>query len=373
MSRWRAALMLGVRNSLDNWGGSERLFWLAVFIATGIAAPLLAQLIVIQGVKDQSTFLQPLVAYFFMAFCTLFVPRSQPRGTIQWKLLACNSIFDGSSQALNYIAFLSAGGMAFSVLHASVTLVTAGLSACVLRQHLTKKQWAGCLLVVCGILIGDFHRGDFLSGDYFDGLLYSLAGSFMLAASYPITELIVSAPDRAPDERYVGYGGLFNFTCFFIWQCCWTFPQWDKRVASHVEQAGGSWTVVAVGAAIFGLTVLFHALSFWKSVAQVGCISVAVTKGLQTAGGFFGSHICFCHAQPNQCLSWQKFFSFLVVISGVTIYYAAEPRTGHHTPGRQSFKEMDSELDSRNPRCPELAEPVLQAPVPPARSRCVIS
>ena len=140
----------------------------------------------------------------------------------------------------------------------------------------------------------------------------------MLASSYPITELIVSAPDRAPDERYVGYGGAFNFACFFLWQCCWTFPQWDKRVAKNVEGAGGSWLVVSVAAAFFGIAVLFHALSFWKSVAQVGCISVAVTKGLQTAGGFFGSHICFCHAQQSQCLTWQKFFSFLVVISGVT-------------------------------------------------------
>ena len=29
----------------------------------------------------------------------------------------------------------------------------------------------------------------------------------MLASSYPITELIVSAPDRAPDERYVAESG----------------------------------------------------------------------------------------------------------------------------------------------------------------------
>ena len=69
----------------------------------------------------------------------------------------------------------------------------------------------------------------------------------MLASSYPITELIVSAPDRAPDERYVGYGGAFNFACFFLWQCCWTFPQWDRRVLSYAfKGTDGVLVVVAV-------------------------------------------------------------------------------------------------------------------------------
>merc|ERR1711979_108325 len=82
-----------------------------------------------------------------------------------------------------------------------------------------------------------------------------------------------------------------------------------------------------------------HALAFYKSVKFLGAVPVAVSKGLQQAGGALVIHIGFCNVDPTQCLfnyhgdaiawgKWQKAVAAGLSVVGVVVYALVKAREG---------------------------------------------
>jgi magnesium-transporting ATPase (P-type) len=76
---------------------------------------------------------------------------------------------------------------------------------------------------------------------------------------------------------------------------------------------------------ILGLMTLttiscLHAASFFKLLKNLGAVASALLKGVQAVVVVLLSAVLYCPIESSQCLSWSKFISMMIVISGVFGY-----------------------------------------------------
>ena len=116
--------------------------------------------------------------------------------------LIVSAIFDGSAQALNYVAQIEGGIMLFTIFQSSVTLF-ACLVAVVLpwTPRLKTQQWLGVLAIVFGLMLTSIPNPIVARHSFGVGLVSSMLGSFCLASSYPVCELVFRLTPDPPSEE----------------------------------------------------------------------------------------------------------------------------------------------------------------------------
>jgi len=224
----------------------------------------------------------------------------------------------------------------------------------VLKAVVTRQQWCGVFLVVCGVLVTTIPSPLEVTGDFFLGLIFSLVGSLCLAASYPFSELVFKPPpgsakrDETPgcgegpitEEAACVVGSLVNTFLFTVWTLAYTVPRWQSEVVYYTKPGGNNGPAKVAGFVLYGVMVGVHSLSFWKSIYKMGTVSTAVAKGAQQAGIFVFSHVFFCGLDETECLYYnygnsvwnkmQKSVAFLLCCAGVLVY-ALNKRTSPHS------------------------------------------
>lgn len=297
---------------IRKWWPSPELWWLGIFSLSGIALGMCFEVLDLHaGPAKDSTFFLCFIGYWSQAIVGGFwILRTGTARQGQWPrraiaALVASAVADGAAQALNFLAQMEGGYTLFTLLHSSVTFFACVIAAFLLRARPTILQWLGALAVVAGLLCTAFPSPVSARESYGWSTIWALVGSFCLAVSYPLSELVFAAAGSHPpsEEMACACGSLLNVGAWTIWTLAYTVPNWHTDVVEpmlHAKQPSVAW---AVGGYIaYGLMVGLHSLSFWKSVFRLGTVPVAVSKGAQQAGIFVVAHLLFCKADPYECL-----------------------------------------------------------------------
>ena len=339
------------------FGGSDpaALAWLFVFSASGVAVGMCFEVLDVHaGPAAELTFFLPFLGYWAQALIGgAWVARSGSWRQGVWTLpmagaLVASAVFDGGAQAIDYLAQLQGGYTLFTILHSSVTFFACVIAAAALRARPSPLQWAGALAVVGGLLVTAFPAPVDARESFSWSVVWTVLGSFLLASSYPLSELVFrlapSAATRPSEEMACFLGSLTNVLAFSLWTCAYTAPNWNRDVVQPIYNATQPSVPLAIGGyAGFALCVGVHSLSFWKSVSRIGTVATAVSKGAQQAGIFVFAHLLFCSSDAHECLVppptpshphptvWkraQKGVACLVCIGGCVLFVLGKKKHG---------------------------------------------
>lgn len=327
--------------------------WLFVFCATGVGLGLCYEFLEIHsfhhapGASADSFFLvllgywsQALFGFAFAFSKTNFMEGAWSKPVIA--ILLLSSICDGIAQALDFVGQVEGGYMLFTIFHSSVTLFSCIIAICMVKNtFVSRRQWFGISLIVVGLLATSIPNPVSSPGSFFTGLFCSLGGSLLLAASYPLSELVF----RISKEKELGQvreetacflGALINSIGYSLYTIFHTIPHWKKDISDYIKP--GSSKLIVTGYVMYGILVGLHSLSFWKSVNRLGTVPTAVAKGAQQAGVFVFSHVVFCSIDPNECIFYnhgdglwnkmQKSVAASLCLIGVLIYSLSKEKKG---------------------------------------------
>jgi drug/metabolite transporter (DMT)-like permease len=325
---------------------AAKLGWLATFVFSGIGLGLAFEFLDLNSADGHTpaagkTFFLCLVGYWSQVIVGGVYALSRPnafRGAwtrpVIFAVLAA-ALFDGSAQALDYVAQVEGGYMLFTIFHSSVTVFSCVVAVVVLRAKITWPQWGGVFLIVAGLLATAFPNSIEAPGSFALGITCSILGSASLAFSYPLSELVFRSGESEPISEEVActVGSLINALLFSAWTIFYTVPRWTEEITAYIEPGRSQYTIG--GYAIYGVLVGVHSLSFWKSVHQLGTVPTAVSKGAQQAGVFVFSHIVYCKYDKYECMTYnygttawnkmQKPVAFVLVCAGVIVYAMSRP------------------------------------------------
>lgn len=286
--------------------------WLVLFVGSGICLGMFYEALFLHaGPAAESSQLVPLLGYLGTAavggvYCLASRSWRQGRWTramVGW--LALSSVANGVAQASDYVALKQAGQMLYTILHSSVTFFACLIAFVCLRTRITPAQWAGCLLVVLGLVITATPSTVDAQESFWVGLASAGAGALCLAASYPLAELIFRSASVPPAEEFCSFAGaLLNVLLFGTWTLSYTYHRWDELVIQPIHRAAQPSVPLAVTFyAMHALTVGVHTLAFWKTMRSLGTVPTAISKGAQQAGNFLFAHIFFCKVDPRECIT----------------------------------------------------------------------
>ena len=93
-----------------------------VFMASGIATPLLIGLLHRQGACGQETMFSVFPNYAIMIFTVCGDWQSRHRGIVRWRSVAMATVVDAVSQGANYTGLIQAGSSYYVLIYSSVTV-----------------------------------------------------------------------------------------------------------------------------------------------------------------------------------------------------------------------------------------------------------
>ena len=185
--------------------------WLAIYCGSGIALGMCFEILQLHAgpAKYQSFFL-PLLGYWaqFLASGVWVL------GTGTWRqgswtkrnvaALIISAGFDGTAQALNFVAQVEGGMMLFTIFNSSVTLFACAVALLLpWTPRLRPQQWAGVCSIVLGLMLTSIPNPVVARHSFAIGLTCSMLGSFFVASSYPICEIVFRATAVPPSEEMV--------------------------------------------------------------------------------------------------------------------------------------------------------------------------
>jgi drug/metabolite transporter (DMT)-like permease len=336
--------------------------WLGFYCCTGISLGMSFEILQLHaGPARYETFFLALLGYWAQFLTSGFWVRYT--GTWrqgEWNrrnvtALLISACFDGSAQALNYVAQIEGGIMLFTIFQSSVTIFACGLSLLLpWTPRLRLQQWLGIVAIVIGLMLTSIPNPIVARRSFSLGLLCSMLGSFCLASSYPVCELVFRlTPDPPSEEMACFLGSFINVFIFTTWTLVYTVPHWQEAVVQPISEARDPDLNWAVGGYIFfAVLVGIHALSFWKNVSNLGTVPTAVSKGAQQSGVFVFAHIFFCSQDPTECLwnngkshtmwsSLQKSVALTCCCVGVLLYSLGKPQRPQLTPETAEINAAD--------------------------------
>lgn len=361
-------------------GRARDYVWLAVFVCSGIAIGQCFEILQVHaGPARYDTFFLSLLGYWsnFLVGAAWLLCTLGPRRAIEgfapkrWsrRMLAAligSAVLDGGAQGLNYIAQVEGGYMLFTIFQSSVTLFVCIIATLLLGARLRPMQWVGVLAIVGGLLLTSIPSPLVARHSFAAGLICSMVGSFCLASSYPLSEMVFRLAPREPPSPELACvaGSIVNVVFFSTWTLLHTLPQWDAAVVQPMRDARQPslpWAIAGYGG--FSMMVGLHSLAFWKSVCKLGTVPTAVSRGAQQAGVFVVAHLLFCRVDPTECLwnngrgeqtLWsklQKSAALSCCVAGVVLYTLGKPRTiAPDSQGLADAEICDAPLEPEVPR-----------------------
>jgi drug/metabolite transporter (DMT)-like permease len=292
---------------------------LIIFIFSGVMAPLLIEVITLNGGCEKTTLMIMLPGSIGMCFAAL-TTKSIYSGTVRWRYVIVIAFLELFSQALILDGLMLAGSAIYTVTYSSVTIYTALLAYIFVGHRLHVVQWVGVVTVFIGLAVVSI--GAKADGpDVSLGVLFILTGSFSHACTYVLAEylLIFMADPMSPEALCLHLGAVgtgLNLT----WQVFYTLPRIQSLFFDQITLHHGNFHVILSFYLVLTLINGIHALSFYQLVGSIGSVSTGVCKGIQSVIIFVASHIAFCSTQQSQCFTPTKAVSMIIVSLGVFMY-----------------------------------------------------
>jgi drug/metabolite transporter (DMT)-like permease len=304
---------------------SSSWFLMMVFMASGIATPLLIGLLHRQGACGQETMFSVFPNYAIMIFTVCGDWQSRHRGIVRWRSVAMATVVDAVSQGANYTGLIQAGSSYYVLIYSSVTVWVAIFSRVLLNRSHTSAQWGGCVLVSIGVAVTGLSAGQ-AGRDVASGILLVILGSIGHSLAYVLMEWNTAvAPHPIAPSLLATLMGAGAALLYSVYEATYVMPRWKTLVTDAVHDAGGDAATIAIG--YFALLCAFwwHAFSFYALMTRLGATAAGVCKGLQAVGVLVASHALFCQAGGSpeaqaQCFNASKALAFVIVSAGVGLF-----------------------------------------------------
>ena len=298
----------------------------AVYVLSGVSQPLIMTLCKEAGLANPTA--QLYMVFYYIGPSFLIIPAIYDKSS-SWPslyaLMKASGIaaFDIGAQTLNYTGASLAGPTLFAIIYSSVTVWTAVFSRCFLDRSLHYVQWCSVLIVFFGLTLTATSSIK-LGPDVMNGTLLILFGSCAHAATYVMSEAVMTGHDKLTVLQNTSVQGIVACVFLLLWQLFYTIPHFNQLIGEPVEDANTSLFYAIIIMLGFAVANLLHSVTFYTTIKHYpgGATSAGVMKGLQAVLVFMVSHVVYCgrFGGDEMCFSLAKFESLLVVVGGVITF-----------------------------------------------------
>lgn len=344
-----------------------------------------------------------------MAFCGLLVSKSQWDQIIHHRnilndprvkrMIVYTALVDLISGMCLTFGLLLTGGAIFVVLYNSCPVWTAILSRFILKRSLNRIQFVSVIMVCIGLMMNVLvnssnHTGGQEHEERLDqslvhekehgfspilivGSTIVLVGSLLHSLMFVLSDMSMSLmhqhdsmesnltsnrdinqkdKDGIPGEIWSCCLGMLEVGFILAWV---TFgiliSGFDDEYHREVRVDDGIKHKTFVDARILkiilGLMTLtiiscLHAASFFKLLKNLGAVASALLKGVQAVVVVLLSAVLYCPFESSQCLTWSKFVSMMIVISGVFGYGLGSRKNLTNSKSSLELSNIKSETES---------------------------
>merc|ERR1712137_1436862 len=243
------------------------------------------------------------------------------------KLVLSASALDVLGSTLTGFGLFYTGSGIYQILYSSVVIFTALLSRFVLKKPLSGMQWMAVLLVNVGLTFSassSNSEGESDSSGVLFGSVIILIGTVLVASAYVVSELLIGSKQMSSENLCV-YTGLFSTMICCSYTGLYTIPQWSDLMAAKVSDAEGDWYWISIVFAGLCLNAYGHNVAYFSVLETIGSVSTGLLQSLRAVLVFYLSSFFYCDLHPEQCLTFGKSFSALVVICGVVLFTLMRP------------------------------------------------
>lgn len=313
------------------------------YVSTGVAQPILIEVLSYNGACEKSTFLSLMTVYVGMSISVVSNWGALKQGQLRWVRLTTLVLIDLGSGILLFTGLVSAGSAIFTVVYSSVTVYTAIFSWLFFGRQLHNMQWFGVCLVMTGLISSSFGSQMLAGTDSEDvglGILMIIVGSMFHSLYYIVSESILKDDDPIAPEFLATFQGIFGCVVFGLWQLLYTIPRWGTLVRDEIAVHNGDLGEIAITYCGLVIVNFIHGVCLFHMLKMVGSTTTGVLKGIISVLVFIISHFAFCSLQQSQCFSVAKGLSLVVVVVGV-VFYSMYKYDGDKFPQELRPRRMD--------------------------------
>lgn len=151
-----------------------------------------------------------------------------------------------------------------------------------------------------------------------------LFGTVLIALAYVLDSKIIDEYGIS-GENLCCYTGIYSTLLTLLYIAFYTIPNWDQLIAIEVQEKGGDWTMIAVVFIGLCFCALAHNLAYFAIVGEVGSVTAGVLQALRAVVVFLVSAVLYCSLHSEQCFTFGKALSCLIVIGGVFFFTISPP------------------------------------------------
>eukprot|EP00929_Paragymnodinium_shiwhaense_P108944 TRINITY_DN75296_c0_g1_i1.p1 TRINITY_DN75296_c0_g1~~TRINITY_DN75296_c0_g1_i1.p1 ORF type:complete len:360 (-),score=79.26 TRINITY_DN75296_c0_g1_i1:159-1238(-) len=290
-------------------------FWVAAFVLSGIASPMIITEVRIEYQPPAIT-LWPLYAlYLGNLIAGAFGPSVPVK---QWIEVSRVFILDVAGQGLAIGGLLLTGPPVFVILYQSVTIFTGlfALAVLPLASHPSGLQWYAMFIITVGLAIqglDTLHKVSLTDPTEVKGMGAIFVSCVFFAGAAVASELYIGSPGR---------GGAQPLQAAWIFgvEGCLAASAWAAATlhGSNVAFIRSPGFLVLFGTLV--LSNAAHQAAWFNLVGSLGACSTAVIKALQNVFLFVSAGMAFCGRDADQCLTRSRMFSLCIVVLGVLAF-----------------------------------------------------
>ena len=343
-----------------------------------------------------------------MAFCGLLVSKSQWDQIIRHRnilndlrikhMIVYTALVDLVSGMCLTFGLLLTGGAIFVVLYNSCPVWTAILSRFILKRSLNRIQIVSVIMVCIGLMMNVLVNSNHARGQEQEetldqslvqkeehgfslilivGSAIVLVGSLLHSLMFVLSDMSMSIMHQHEsmesnltsnrDTNQKDKDGIPGE----IWSCCLGMLEVGFMLAwvtfgilisgfddeNHREMRVDDGIkhktifdaqILKIILGLMTLTIIscVHAASFFKLLKNLGAVASALLKGVQAVVVVLLSAVLYCPFESSQCLTWSKFISMMIVISGVFGYGLGSRKNLTNSKSSLEFSNSKSETES---------------------------
>jgi len=319
--------------------------YVAIYIITGILAPIVLDVIRDEGGAEKLALLYPLPNSIGMALTAIFPCKDSHYNRALSLLkypreIVVMTLIDVVATTTTLFGQLMVGSGLKNIIYSSITIWSAVGSLILMKRRLTVWMWIGVVVVTVGLMLSGVGALTSFGTDKLIGMVIVLVGTILHSCMYWVTEYFCITRMHPIHPRILaGYVGMFGLSTYAAYIMLYTIPHWDSLFVEPVERAGGNYWHIAL--LYLALTIMewMHLYAQFTAVVSLGAVMVGVNKAASSAGVFVLSHLVFCSSDPVQCIDVYKVVSLLLVLGGVVLYTLASGKQKQHKQIAGEIKE----------------------------------
>lgn len=333
------------------------LFTKIVFVLTGVAQTLLAQVAFYAGGAAPSSLL-PVAANYFGCFLSLLIPQHEvakekesietdvfsrsrcgtmvPAVTpLAGRFIAGLAVLDFVGHTLSILGLMSAGSGTYQVIYSTVVVFAAVWSQLILKRVLSSQHWLAVVLAAFGLSLSVLGHGSphEVAEDhsvevekehrYVFGVALTLLGTLVFSFHYTVADYLAALPNAPTGHAIRTRLGFYLAAMACAYEVFVTLPNFQELVLDQIHPGKGL-TVFLTYLSLIVASCL-HLISFFQLMGKIGAVSIGILQTARSVFVFVLSHVLFCSSHEEQCFTMWKGVSTVVVTSAIFFFTQLPP------------------------------------------------